>query len=163
MLWPPCECLCKMALHTHMKYLLLPCRVLTFALVTAAAYSIGGPQRANAEPQATGGEWFGFSPYANAREVCSQSVLGQGGQEILWHQYATKDKLSAVIAFYVKVNENDKDRHSEVERKGDESLTIRRGDTVLSVQAANSDYPNCGRKVTADERTVVIVSRIIRR
>jgi hypothetical protein len=103
-------------------------------------------------------EWFGFPAYPGARELCTQSVLGQQGEEILWHSYATKDKPSQVIAFYVKDNGRNKDTQGQAEQNGD-MLTLRHEDTVLSVHVAGGDYPQCGHKPHTAERTVIVVSR----
>ncbi len=109
-------------------------------------------------------EWSGFTPYPGARAMCSQSVLGQQGEEILWYSYATKDKTSRVIAFYVKDNDGkpNQDKQGQAEQSGN-TLSLRRDDTVLSVQVAAADYPGCGHKVRVGERTVIIVSRMVRR
>ena len=126
-------------------------RFLLFTLVMVLTFSAAAQQQ----------EWFGFTAYPGARELCSQSVLG-GHAEILWHSYATKDKPSQVIDFYVKDNDksSNKDTQGQVEQHGN-TLTLRRGDTILSVRdAAGTDYPECNSKPSAGERTVILVSRM---
>jgi hypothetical protein len=107
-------------------------------------------------------EWFGFMAYPGAHDLCSQSVLGTGGEQILWRSYASKDKPSKVIAFYVKREGNVQGRPRKTKRVGN-TLTSRRGNRVLSVQPADSVYPQCSHNPGAGERTVIVISRMIGR
>jgi len=116
-------------------------------LLAVAIFSIPGQSAETVE-------WFGFTAYPSARGLCSQTVRGQGGEEIFWHSYAAKDPPSAVGDFYAKSN-------ASAERKGD-TLTLKRGEFVLSVHPAASGYPQCDRKPSAADRTVIVVSRISR-
>jgi hypothetical protein len=128
---------------------------LALVLLIAASCPLAG-QQAETAP-----EWFGFTPYPGTRELCSQSVRGQAGEEIVWHMHAAKDKPAQVADFYIKANDGSKVRHAEVERKGD-AVTLRRGDIVLTIQPAGSDHPQCGGKPEAAEITVIIISRMSR-
>jgi hypothetical protein len=107
----------------------------------------------------SGQEWFGFTPYPGARQLCDQFVMGRGSggpMEIHWLSYATTDAMAKAVAFYQKVK--------DVE-KGSGSVTFRLDkDTTLSVQAAtSSDYPKCDSKPKSGEQTVIVVSHAIRR
>ena len=102
-------------------------------------------------------EWFGFTPYPGARTLCSQSVLGQNGEEILWHSYATKDKPARVAGFYRK------EKNAKTDKADDTALTLRRGDSVLDVFSPTAHYPQCDVKPDPRERTVIVVSRMLRR
>ena len=103
--------------------------------------------------------WFGFTPYPGARELCDQMVDGRsssGPMGIHWRSYATRDATEDVIAFYAKAEGRD----VGVEGK---SITVRRGkekvEAVLSVHAASAtDYPGCDSKPRPEEKTVIIVS-----
>jgi len=97
-----------------------------------------------------------FSAYPGARELCSQHVTGNT-MHILWRAYVTVDATKDVIAFYVQAEGKE---HVEL---SENSLTVRRGDKVLSVHAASArDYPRCGADPRPGERTVLIVSQAIR-
>ena len=102
-------------------------------------------------------EWFGFRPYLGARALCSQSVVGQNGEEVLWHSYATKDKPARVAAFYRK------EKNAKTDKADDAALTLRRGDSVLDVFAPAAHYPQCDAKPDTGERAVIVVSRMLRR
>lgn len=97
-----------------------------------------------------------FSVYPGARELCSQHVTGNV-MHILWRAYATVDATKDVIAFYVQAEGKE---HVELEEN---SVTVHRGDKVLSVHAASAkDYPRCGAEPRREEKTVIIVSQAIR-
>ena len=133
--------------------------IVATCLASGQQTAVGDFQSKSVAAEANG--WFGFEAYPGARELCSQVIRGQAGEEILWHSYATKDKPSQVAAFYVKANDGLKEKRAEVERAGDE-VKLRRGDDVLSVQPSGSNHPQCGRKPDAAEATVIIVSRMSR-
>ena len=97
-----------------------------------------------------------FSAYPGARELCSQHVTGNT-MHILWRAYAAVDATKDVIAFYVQAEPKENIELSE------NSLTVRRGDKVLSVHAASAtDYPRCGVDPRPGERTVLIVSHAMK-
>lgn len=101
--------------------------------------------------------WFGFTPYPGARELCHQWVDGRdssGPVGIEWRSYAARAATEQVIAFYAKSG----DRNAE---RGDNSITVHQGkDRVLSVHAVSaSGYPSCDNKPRPEEKTVIIVSQ----
>ena len=128
--------------------------LLGFALLLLATLSVNG-QNDQTPPNST--SWFGFAAYPGARELCTESVLGTRGQEILWRSFATRDDLNRVTAFYSK-----KDTATPVKSNG--SIELRHGDDIiLSIHSAAGDYPKCDQKARAGEKTVIVVSQMISR
>lgn len=125
------------------------------ALLVLAISSLHAQHDQNAPPNNTG--WFGFAAYPGTRELCTESVLGRQGTEILWRSFATKDDLNRVAAFYSK-------RDSATQEKRNGSIELRHGDDlILSIDPVSSDYPKCGQKARAGEKTVIVVSQRISR
>jgi len=113
---------------------------------------------ATVAPRPTGGEkWLDtFAAYPGARELCSQHVTGNV-MHILWHAYVSRDIPEKVIAFYVQAEGKE---HVE---QGQNSLSVRHGDKVLSIHStAAKDYPDCGKSPRPEEKTIMIVSQAIR-
>lgn len=126
---------------------LVACPLLVFVAWTACGK----------EKEKMTGKWLDtFTAYQGARELCSQHVTG-ATMHILWRAYVTVDATMDVIAFYVKAEDK------EQLELGEHSLTLRRGDKVLSIHAASArDYPRCGADPRPGEKTVIIVSQAIR-
>ncbi len=105
-----------------------------------------------------GEKWLDtFAAYPGAREHCSQHVTGNV-MHILWHAYVTGDTPDKVIAFYVQA---EGEEHVE---QGENSLTVRHGDKVLSIHSTPAkDYPTCGKAPRPEDKTIIIVSQAIRR
>lgn len=98
------------------------------------------------------GEWLGFVRYPDARPLCSGRVYGVGGEEIHWWSYATRDEPTSVAGFY----RLDPSAPGSAELKGP-------GETALAVHpAAPPDYPSCDKTPAASDRTVILVSRLLR-
>jgi len=75
---------------------------------------------------------------------------------ILWTAYVTRDDPEKAGAFYLNTEGNE---HAERDRK---RLTFRRSDKVLSIHHASAkDYPDCGKRPSPGEKTVLIVSQAI--
>jgi len=104
-----------------------------------------------------GGDWLGFVPYANARLLCSGRVYGVGGEEIHWWSYVTRDEPARVAAFYRLVPPGPDGGGAQLKGPGP-------GETDLTVHpAAPRDYPSCDTTPTPSDRTVIVVSRLLRR
>lgn len=128
---------------------------LGFALLLLPVLSLNAQNDQTSPPNST--SWFGFAAYPGARELCTESVLGTRGQEILWRSFATRDDLNRVTAFYSK-----KDTATPVKSNG--SIELRHGDDIiLSIHSAAGDYPKCDQKARAGEKTVIVVSQMISR
>jgi|SRR5215469_2757272 len=128
--------------------------ILSFALLLLFSPSLNA-QHDQAPPPST--TWFGFAVYPGTRELCTQSVLGTRGEEILWRSFATKDDLKRVAAFYSK-------KDSATPEKSNGSIELRHGDDIiLSIHPASADYPKCDQKARAGEKTVIVVSQMISR
>ena len=98
------------------------------------------------------GDWLGFVRYPGARLLCSGRAYGVGGEEIHWWSYATRDEPASVAGFY----RLDPSRPGDAQLKGP-------GETALAVHpAAPPDYPSCDTTPAASERTVILVSRLLR-
>jgi hypothetical protein len=132
-----------------MRLLLRPAACALLVLASLTAYG--------KEKQKMTEKWLDtFSAYPGARVLCSQHVTGNI-MHILWTAYVTVDATKDVIAFYVQAEGKER---VELEEN---SVTVRRGDQVLSVHAASAkDYPRCGVEPRREERTVIIVSQAIR-
>jgi hypothetical protein len=101
-------------------------------------------------------KWLGFPEYPGARDLCNEFVLGQGDKgrvEIHWRSFATRDKTTDVIAFYIRRE------GKNVETKAD-TLQVRHGaDHILSVYpSSKTGVPGCSAKPLADEKTLIMVS-----
>jgi len=123
---------------------------------------VGGESRTKDAERPADADWFGFTPYAGARPLCSESVLAfsNGKQiEIHWKTFATRDTADQVMAYYSKGVKGN------LEVKG-QSLTLSRGNpvqAVLSVDAASAkQYHTCGDLPRPDENTIIGVSQILR-
>jgi len=101
------------------------------------------------------GDWLGFVAYPHARLLCAERVYGVGGEEIHWWSYATRDELTEVAAFYRLAPPGPGGSGPQLEGPGDRDLAVH--------PAAPPDYPSCDTTPTASERTVILVSRLLRR
>ena len=101
------------------------------------------------------GDWLGFVAYPHARLLCAERVYGVGGEEIHWWSYATRDDLATVAAFYRLAPLGPGGSGAELKGPGDADLAVH--------PAAPPDYPSCDTTPTASERTVILVSRLLRR
>lgn len=129
--------------------------LLGFALLLLSVLSLNAQNDQTPPPNST--TWFGFATYPGARELCTESVLGTRGQEILWRSFATKDDMNRVAAFYAK-----KDSATPEKRNG--SIEFRHGDDIiLSIHSASADYPKCDEKARSGEKAVIVVSQMISR
>jgi len=141
--------------ETHRTKPWLAAALVILAVVTIVAVrSLGVPH-----PEATSGgaegDWLGFVAYPHARLLCAERVYGVGGEEIHWWSYATRDEPVEVAAFY---------RLAPLGPGGSGAELKGPGDTDLAVHpAAPPDYPSCDTTPTASERTVILVSRLLRR
>ena len=103
------------------------------------------------------GDWLGFARYGNARLLCSGRVYGVGGEEIHWWSYVTRDEPVRVAAFYRLVPPGPDGGGAQLKGPGP-------GETDLTVHpAAPRDYPSCDTTPTPSDRTVIVVSRLLRR
>jgi hypothetical protein len=107
---------------------------------------------------AAGEKWLDtFPAYPGARELCSQHVTGREAH-ILWTAYATGDPPKRVTAFYMQAAEG----KEHAEQSGG-TVSFRHGDRVLAIHpAAAKDYPECGLLPGLKDKTVLIVSQLVR-
>jgi hypothetical protein len=102
----------------------------------------------------------GFEPYKGARQLCSEHVSGgKGSMHITWTSWATKDDLATVVAHYEKAHGKKAGTGDKGERTFSDDKNLR-----LSIYPAtkNDDFPKCGKKPEAGEKTVVLISQAIR-
>jgi hypothetical protein len=134
-------------------------RWLVGALVALAALVIGSAVlvRHVTTPSTAQGDWLGFARYDNARLLCSGRVYGVGGEEIHWWSYVTRDEPARVAAFYRLAPPEPGGGGAQLKGPGP-------GETDLTVHpAAPRDYPSCDTTPAPSDRTVIVVSRLLRR
>jgi hypothetical protein len=101
------------------------------------------------------GDWLGFTRYGNARLLCSGRVYGVGGEEIHWWSYVTRDEPSRVAAFYGLGSLGPDGGGAQLKGPGDTDLAVH--------PAAPRGYPSCDTTPAPSDRTVILVSRLLRR
>lgn len=102
-----------------------------------------------------GGEWLGFVPYREGRLLCSGRVYGVGGEEIHWWSYAARDEPARVAASYRLAPPAPGGGGARLKGPGGTDLTVH--------PAAPRDYPSCDTTPAPSDRTVIVVSRLLRR
>jgi hypothetical protein len=132
-------------------------RWVVVALVVLGALVVGslGLVRHVTTRSTAEGDWLGFVRYPNARPLCSGRVYGVGGEEIHWWSYVTRDEPARVAAFYRLVPPGPGGGGAQLKGPGDTDLDV--------LPAAPRDYPSCDTTPTPSDRTVILVSRLLRR
>ena len=103
--------------------------------------------------------WQVFPPYPGSRELCHQRVHGSSG-EITWTAYTASDLPQVVTAFYEgRLGKPETDSDGTRFRGAKEGAT----EQVLSVHPIGGSYPRCGKDPGPDDRTMLIVSRAVKR
>lgn len=104
--------------------------------------------------------WYGFAAYPNARQLCSEHVLGLNGDrksvEFEWVSYAATDATEKVIGFYSRKPGGKIETHGK-------SFEIRQSNDLFTLsvhRAAETGYPTCENKPRPDEKTVIVVSTL---
>jgi hypothetical protein len=106
--------------------------------------------------------WFSYSAYPSARQLCHEHVRASGPRrmEIEWMLFASADAPEEVIAFYER---DEKSRAKRDEHGGYDiaSKSAARDRMSIIPAAKASHYPHCATRATANEKTVILVSRAV--
>ena len=127
---------------------LVPLLLMTLACPRPHAPTTGGsPSSPGPFHPAADEKWLTlFDAYPGARELCSQSVVGNG-MNIDWTAYATPDEPRLVMSFYARVFPDAKVSDGHMVVDGGE-------DRLLDVQPVAGSYPHCGTDPAPGDRTV---------
>lgn len=103
--------------------------------------------------------WGPFPVHKDTRELCSESVLGTDGSEILWRSYALHKTVDQVVAFYQKRLSI---MPAAVDHNGKE---FRKGTHTLSIYpvAYHRDIPHCFKTPMQGEKSILLISHFIDR
>lgn len=131
-------------------------------LIIAAVAVVGLSMSAAASDHA-GSRWFSFAEYPQARLLCHEHVLGHGGgkrMEIEWQSFAVADAPEKVVAFY------EKDQKTRAEKQEHDSYhltssTAPRDKMSIFPPSQAGHHPKCDKKAKGNERTVILISRLV--